>query len=74
MVSDHEATNQRKFKNEWDQRDKVKKARKLKTYTVVRIVKEEFEVQASSKQNVMDKIENPYCVTVVREKITLNKK
>lgn len=44
---------------------------KMNYYHVTRIVQEEFQVYAESKEDVKGKIENPYSVTVIKETIRL---
>lgn len=48
-------------------------SKKQKTYAVIRIVKEEFEVVATSKKEAADNVENPHTITVVKETIKLQK-
>lgn len=43
--------------------------KKEKIYSVVRIIKEEFEVRATSKKDCILKIENPHTITVIKETI-----
>ena len=48
---------------------------KTKTYMLVRIVREIYEVEATSKKEAAKKeVQDPSAITVVREKIYLKKK
>jgi hypothetical protein len=46
---------------------------KAKTYLVIRKIEERYEVVAENKEEAKNKIENPFQIKVISEKITVRK-